>query len=392
MSPSASGSASSARTGRGEVVAERRRPGRARARSRPRAPRACGRGRRGGGTGSGPRRAARRARAARTATRPSASMCARPSSAASPATIRFSSAKIRSGETRSSPAAWARAASAVAGVDREPELAGQPREPERAQRVRGERLRATPSAAAARRGPSRPPWGSTSSPPASGSAIALTVRSRAREVGRERPALQRRDVDLPRLARGRRRASRRTRRRARTPPRPPRARCAARRRARIVRRRRGRRPRRRRRGRAGGRAPRRRRPTRARRRSASRTASITRSGTPVAVVRARDAPAEAARDLVVDRVQAARPTPRRGSARRPARRSAPRRRRGPTSGSPGPSSIVTLSMLTVPRSGRRRPPTSTSALFGQRRGARRRRSRSGPSRASSAPRATNRRP
>ena len=104
----------------------------------------------------------------------------------------------------------------------------------------------------------------------------------------------------------------------------------------------------------------------------------------VAVVHARDAPAEPAGDLVVDRVQAARPTPRRGSARRPARRSAPPRRRAPTSGSPGPSSTVMLSMLTVPRSGRRRPPMSTSALFGQRRGARRRRSRSGPSRASSA--------
>ena len=68
--------------------------------------------------------------------------------------------------------------------------------------------------------------------------------------------------------------------------------------------------------------------------------------------------------LVVDRAERARPSPRRGSARRPARRSARPPRRAPT-GSSAPRSTVMLSIDTVPTSGTRRPPTSTSARLRQ---------------------------
>ena len=144
-----------------------------------------------------------------------------------------------------------------------------------------------------------PPWGSTSSPPASGSAIALTVRSRAREVGLERAALQRRDVDLPAAVAARPRARRRTGRRARTRRRrrrgPGCARPGARRR------------RRRRRGRASGapagdRAARRPRATRARPASASRS-GLDHSATPSRWCSRGTRARQRARDLVVDGAQ-----------------------------------------------------------------------------------------
>ncbi len=87
-----------------------------------------------------------------------------------------------------------------------------------------------------------------------------------------------------------------------------------------------------------------------------------RSPAAAADVQTRNPGRDAAGDLVVDRPQAARRPPRRGSARLPAPRSGPPASPGRRSVS-GPRSTVTLSMDTVPTIGWRRPPTSTSALL-----------------------------
>ena len=187
----------------------------------------------------------------------------------------------------------------------EPQLGRQPRQrgssaadPRRTQSPR-------PSAAAARRGPAIPPNGSTGAPPPSGSAIALTVKSRSAEVGLDRVADERQQVDLPAVVAGDHApAAERLGQRERDARRAARA-TAARRRPRLA----GQRDVevRRSRDRAGGRAPPRR---RARRgpstssRSASSGAARSRRLT-VAVVLARHAPRDRAQDLVVDRVEPA---------------------------------------------------------------------------------------
>ena len=80
------------------------------------------------------------------------------------------------------------------GLDRQ--LAGEARDAQRAQGVVVEaRRRDHPQAAG--REVVAPPWGSTTSPPASGSAIALMVKSRMARSSASDVALQRRDVDLP---------------------------------------------------------------------------------------------------------------------------------------------------------------------------------------------------
>ena len=200
-----------ARRARPALVAERGARDRARGRSRPGGPRACGRARRGGGSGSARRRAARRARAARRPSAPSSSMSASPRTAASAPTMRSQLGEdaLRR-RRRPGRGACARAAAAVVGVELEAELGRQAREAQHAQRVGVERAGADHAQPPCGRGRRAPPWGSTSSPPASGSAIALTVKSRAREVGLERAALQRREVDLPAAVAARPRARRRT--------------------------------------------------------------------------------------------------------------------------------------------------------------------------------------
>ncbi len=65
------------------------------------------------------------------------------------------------------------------GVDRQPELGGEPRRPQQPQRVGGEALARRPPAGRRARGRRGRPCGSTGSPPASGTATAPTVKSRA---------------------------------------------------------------------------------------------------------------------------------------------------------------------------------------------------------------------
>ena len=67
------------------------------------------------------------------------------------------------------------------------------------------------------------------------------------------------------------------------------------------------------------------------------------------------------RDLVVDRPEPPRPLLGEHALARPGGRAA--RRRSPRGGGSGPRSTVTLSIDTVPTSGTRRPPTSTSQSF-----------------------------
>ena len=90
------------------------------------------------------------------------------------------------GDPRRARPRAARAAAAVARVDREAELEREAREPHDAQRVVGERARAEPARSTPRGEVGAAAVGSTSSPPASGSAIALTVKSRSAQVGVER--------------------------------------------------------------------------------------------------------------------------------------------------------------------------------------------------------------
>ena len=113
----------------------------------------------------------------------------------------MSSPKTRSGATASRPGAAARAAAIVSGSTSKPSSA-----PSRATRrvrsgsavnARGETIRRRPA-----RRSSIPPNGSTASPPASGSAIALTVRSRWRQVRLDRLPGQRQQVQLPAVIAG----------------------------------------------------------------------------------------------------------------------------------------------------------------------------------------------
>src|SRR3954453_6196051 len=140
-------------------------------------------------------------------------MSARPASAASDVTTRLSSAKIRSGDTRSSPSAWSRAAAAVGGATSKPRSiarrASRSVRSGSASNAAGETIRRRRAARSA-----RPPWGSAISPPGRGSARAVADPAPVQrlghgvdgevprgEVGVERPALQRLEVDLPRLPR-----------------------------------------------------------------------------------------------------------------------------------------------------------------------------------------------
>ena len=196
------------------------------------------------------------------------------------------------------PARGRRAASRASGS--QVELDRDPHEPQHPQRVVARTPAARPCAGAARRRSSSPPSGSIGAPPASGSAIALTVKSRS-----ARSRLERR-----RRAAARRRPARR--RRARPP-----ARRRTPRTARSM-------PPARRRGRP--RAP----PAPGRRRRRRRASAVGRPSSAVAHARRRPArpacPPSAAR-------AASRPVAHRsGHARRARPAVAPRRRRSSTSG------------------------------------------------------------
>ena len=322
-------------------------------RDRRRAPPACGRGRRGGGSGSARSRAARAARAARRR-QPVLSISSRPRSDGIGAeTTRLNSAKTRSLATRSSPGALRCGRRAGGRVDLEVELDRDPDRPQAAQRVVFERLRARPSARGVARRSSRPPCGSSSSPPASGSAIALIVKSRCGEVGVDVVVAQRDQVDVPRVV-GRDH-----------PPRPERA-------AELERRRRAR-P-----ARACARAASGRPATARSTSSVSRPSSLSRTAPPTSQasspverlprdlerlahcdVAPRHARRDPARDLVVDRAERARPVL--GEDALVAAR-ADQHRLGAALDRLSPRSTVMLSIETVPTPGTRRPPTSTSNL------------------------------
>ena len=190
-----------------------------------------------------------------------------PATGRSPATIRLSSANTRSAATPAS--SGARAADLVRGRPGRPRARARSRAAPRAACAAGPRPGAAAETIRSRRASrsARPPCGSTSSPPPSGSAIALTVKSRAARSAARSPSRSAHEVDVPGVAapddapraeRARqleRRAARRAGDRARRGLRVARrARC------------RGRWSR----GRAGGRARRRRRATPARREAFAR--------------------------------------------------------------------------------------------------------------------------
>ncbi len=181
----------SARPGRG-----RSRPGPIRSRATPPAPPACGRGRRGGGSGSGRRRGWPPAPAAR---RPSARAGpAAPARAAAPAR-RASRAARRTGARRPPrPPARPGSGPGAASPPRSP-ASGRPRSALRASAAAGPRVKAASLTARRRRASAsaRPPVGSIGSPPRSGTATALTVKSRAPRSSLDRVGAQRGHVDVP---------------------------------------------------------------------------------------------------------------------------------------------------------------------------------------------------
>ena len=176
VSSSASGSSSSARSSPPRSPAMRSGPPRSRA--SPRAPRACGRGRRGGGWGSGPRRAAPRARAGPRRGRlelvhqAEAPQRIRPGDDPRSSASWRSPAGLRGEPARAAPPARSSPARSRAELGAEPRGAQQP------QRVVGTLCPDTARRRRASRSASRP-CGSIGSPPASGIAIALTVKSRS---------------------------------------------------------------------------------------------------------------------------------------------------------------------------------------------------------------------
>ena len=361
VSSSASGSARKLRDSAG--ARRRRTAGRSRLDLEPlaRAPRGCARARRGGGSGSGRRRAAPPARAARPAVSSSSSISASAAQRVGPG--RASRAARRTGArppgSAAAPACGAGqrrrspASSSSSWRGRDARGAQQPQRVVRERRARRPRGARGPPASAS------PPVGSIGSPPASGTAIALTVKSRAPQVGLDRLGAQRGHVDVPARRRAgdapaRSRAPRRAGRRSRRPPRAiaraasslaprldrevgvrdrlaeqrvadraaddPDALLAA---ERLARRRDGRR---------GAEARLQRPAARSRR------------------VRPRDPARDPAGDLVVDRLRAGAPAPRRGSRSEPCAPISTASSPGSTSVS-GPRSMVRLSIETVPTSG-----------------------------------------
>ena len=295
------------------------------ARRRRRAPRACGRRRRGGGSRSAPPRAAPSARAARRRAAPT--LVHQREAARAPrseVTTRLSSANTRSGATCVDRRARARDRGAGRRVERQVELDDEPDRAQGAQRVLGQRGRRRPSA---RRRPVEVGAAAVRVEQlAAGQRLGHRVdrevaRPRGRRRCRRRAASTR--STCQRVVAGRRPATPRTRRRAGTRS-PPAARAiaaggaprlAAHREVDVV----GRR------ARAAGRAPRRRPATRSARPSASPRPRAVASAALSRPVLARHARADPAGDLVVDRAERARRGPRRGSARRRGRRSAPPR-------------------------------------------------------------------
>ena len=287
---------------------------------------------------------------------------------------------MRSPATFASPGAARRAAAHASRVGRQLELAGEPDEPQRAQRVGLDRAPAPASRSRPAARSAAPPSGSTScaalerprdrvdrevaqargpprsSPPRSG------LRSACQPCGARDDAPGAELVREREAAVAARRARERAGRRVDVGRRSPgRGRCSAGRPSSSSRT-----------------AP----PTSQARVPPQRLARESRAlpsrhrSSAVAMVAARHARADRARDLVVDR-----PLPRGDLlgrdplARRRCRAGPlPRPARTPLA---QPRSAVMLSMLTVPTSGRRRPPISTSALFGEDAAARRRRSRPG---------------
>ena len=247
---------------------------------------------------------------------------------------RRSSAKTRSPATCARPGACRRAAAAVAGSIVELQLDGEAHQPQR--RAAGRRRSAHGDTMRSRRAArsARPPCGSSGSPPASGSAIALTVKSRRRRSASIARPRSGDEVDLPGVVGpddapgAERRPTARTRgpaaRRPRERPRPPRATSPATRDVDV----------------GGRRAPSSRSrtapPTSHARAPASASRASSSGVAQLSAARRRGgARAGRARDpaghLVVDRAEPRAPPPRRGSARRPGRRSGrprrPRRRR-----------------------------------------------------------------
>ena len=142
------------------------------------APRSCGRRRRGGGSGSARCRAGARARAAPPRARRARTPARRPSAARGARTMRRSSAKTRSPAASVMRGAHSRVAVAVAGVRLEAELGREADQAQRAQAVALVGVRRDHAQQRALRGRAAPSNGSIRRPPNSGSAIALTVKSR----------------------------------------------------------------------------------------------------------------------------------------------------------------------------------------------------------------------
>ena len=200
VSSSASGSRSSSRDGLGVLAEARPRAGRARSRRPGRAPRACGRS-----TSrwwktfcSTPRSAS--SSGSTCAVMPCASISCSPVRTAGERISCLSSPKMRSAATRSSPGAARPIAARRVRLDRAGR--GRPRAARRAACAAGRRRarrRATMRSRRASRS-ARPPCGSSSSPPASGSAIALTVKSRAARSASMSPSRSDDEVDVPGVA------------------------------------------------------------------------------------------------------------------------------------------------------------------------------------------------
>ena len=236
---------------------------------------------------------------------PCASISSRPARTAGAATTCLSSPNTRSAATPLEPRrVTARSPPPCPARSSRPSVDGEPDRAQRAQRVGGERARRSTIRSRRAARSARPPCGSTSSPPASGSAIALTVKSRAARSAAMSSSRSGDEVDVPGAVR------------ADDAPRAERARQLERRAARL------RAPRRARRA-AGRRARARSRSIVARPSSRSRTAPPTiqasRPGEDVAGGLDRRAchrrascsrgtrAADPARDLVVDRAEPPRP-------------------------------------------------------------------------------------